>query len=352
MRKVIINGRFLTHRITGVERYAREILLELDKIIQPGEVEMAIPPEVEEWQQYENIEVKKIGKLHGIMWEQITFLLYVLKLRAISLNLCNTAPLLSPGIVCIHDMKIKAKPEYFSKKFLMWYNLLFNNETKRAKKIITVSEFSKKEIIKYYGVSQDRIVVIPNAWQHYERIGFDEDTLRKYKLEKNKYYFAMGSMEPNKNFKWIAETAVANPDDIFAIAGVINEKVFSDGFGFKRPPNMILLGYVSDEEAKTLMRDCKAFLFPSIYEGFGIPPLEAMSAGCKKIVVSDTEVMHEIFGDHVSFISMSNSQIDIINAQSCDNYIDVLQQYTWGKSARALYKELGRWLNAKKNLCL
>ena len=122
MKKIIVNGRFLTHRITGVERYAREILLELDKIVQPNEIEMAIPPEVEEWPRYKNIEVKKTGKLHGNMWEQISFPLHVSKAKGISLNLCNTAPLLSPGIVCIHDMKIKAKPEYFSKKFLLWYN--------------------------------------------------------------------------------------------------------------------------------------------------------------------------------------------------------------------------------------
>ena len=189
----------------------------------------------------------------------------------------------SPGIVCIHDVKIKATPQYFSKKFRLWYEILFGNATKRAKKIITVSEFSKSEIVKYFKVDPDNITVIPNAWQHYERIGYDESALSTYGLEKNNYYFSMCSLEPNKNFKWIAEEARKNADMTFAVAGSINRNVFSEGLGFELPPNMKLLGFVSDEEAKTLMRDCSAFLFPTFYEGFGIPPLEAISAGAHKL---------------------------------------------------------------------
>ncbi len=345
--KVIVNGRFLIHRITGVERYAREILLELDKIILPGEIEMAVPPEVEDIPSYQNIKVTKVGTLKNRMWEHISFPRYVKRQKGVALNLCNVAPLSNPGIVCIHDMKVKAHPEYFNWKFRMWYNILFKNETKRAKRIITVSEFSKKEIIKYYGVSEDRIVVIPNAWQHYERVEFSEGTLKKYRLEKNDFYFGMGSLEPNKNFKWIAETARQMPDQIFAIAGSINEQVFSDNLGFQCPSNMKLLGFVSDSEAKTLMRDCKAFLFPSIYEGFGIPPLEAMSAGCKCIIVSDTEVMHEILFDAVNYINhLKNGHIENLNV--IDNKFGILDRYSWHISSLKLFDLLKEMENGNK----
>lgn len=332
--KVIVNGRFLLHRITGVERYAREILLELDKIIEPGELEMAVPPETTDIPEYKNIKVVRVGKLHNRLWEHLSFPYYVRKQHAVSLNLCNVAPLSDPGIVVIHDMKVKAHPEYFSKKFRLWYELLFKNETKRAKKIITVSDFSKHEIIKYYNVSEDRIMVIPDAWQHYERISYDENTLTKYGLTKDQYYFAMGSMEPNKNFKWISETAKKMPQQVFAIAGSMNKKIFADGMGFECPDNMKLLGYVSDEEAKTLMRDCEAFLFPSIYEGFGIPPLEAMSAGCRRIVVSDTEVMHEIFGESVEYINAD----ELKYRETEDVVSNILDRYSWKSSAEILLK--------------
>lgn len=335
--KIIINGRFLLHRVTGVERYARELCAELDKLIAPGELVMAVPPEVDDIPDYQNIKVVKVGRLHNRLWEHISFPVYVSRQKAISLNLCNVAPLPSPGIIAIHDVKIKETPQYFSKKFIAWYNLLFSNEAKRAKKIMTVSEFSKREIIKYYNVEPDRIVVIPDAWQHYERIGYDDNALEKYDLVKDGYYFSMCSLEPNKNFKWIAEVAKRNPNQNFAIAGSINKRVFADGLGFECPTNMKLLGYVSDEEAKTLMRDCKAFLFPTFYEGFGIPPLEAISAGARSIIISDIDVMHEIFDNEANYIDPFKYDycIDKLNKQVSGT---VLNKFSWKKSARKLYE--------------
>ncbi|MCD7836633.1 MAG: glycosyltransferase family 4 protein [Lachnospiraceae bacterium] len=342
MKKVIVNGRFLLRRVTGVERYAREIIMELDKLIEPDEIEIAVPPEVKDIPNYINIKVVQVGRLHNILWEQISLPLYVARKKAISLNLCNASPLISPGIVVIHDMKIKAAPQYFKKKFIAWYKLLFNNVAKRAEKIITVSEFSKREIEKYYLLEPEQIVVIPNAWQHYERVGFDENALIKYGVKKDKFYFSMSSLEPNKNFRWIAEIAKRNPEYIFAVSGAINKMVFADELGFESPKNMKFLGYVSDEEAKTLMRDCKAFLFPTFYEGFGLPPLEAMSAGAKQIVVSDTEVMHEIFGDSVIYIDPDEYDVKLSSLSMKNlNLNAILEKYSWEKSSK-LMRELIR----------
>lgn len=335
---IIINGRFLLHRVTGVERYAREIVAEFDKIVEPGRIIMAVPPETEDIPNYHNIKVVRTGKLHNRLWEHISFPWFVHKRKGISLNLCNVAPLPAPGMVCIHDVKIKVTPQYFSKKFLFWYNLLFTNACKRAKRIITVSEFSKREICKYFHVDAEKICVIPNAWQHYERILYNEKALSKYGLNKEQYFFSICSLEPNKNFKWIAEAAKRNPDMTFAVAGSINEKVFADGLGFECPDNMKLLGFVSDGEAKTLMRDCRAFLFPTFYEGFGIPPLEAISAGAKQVVVSDTEVMHEIFGDSVTYINPNESLFvyqDLISITG-KKRLEILRKYSWKNSSEKM----------------
>lgn len=340
-QKIVFNGRFLSQNITGVQRYARELINELDKIAKPHEFIIAIPPDARDIPAYKNIDIIKVGRLHGPLWEQISFSVFALRRNLIAINLCNSAPLLNPGIVAIHDMKIKAYPEFFSKKFRIWYSILFKNETKRAKAIITVSEFSKSEIERYYRVANQNIYVIPDAWQHYERIGYDENALIKYGLEKGKYYFAMSSLEPNKNFKWIAEVAKKTPNKVFAIAGAINNRIFKDGLGFECPYNVKLLGYVSDEEGKTLMRDSKAFIFPSFYEGFGIPPLEALSAGCKSIIVSDIPVMHEIFENNAIFINqLVIKEIPKSKELTTEETKKLLSKYSWKESAKKLYLRL------------
>lgn len=337
-KKIIVNGRFLLHGVTGVERYARELLAELDHLARPGEIEMAVPPETETIPKYENIRVLRVGKLHNRLWEHLSFPLYVSRRNGISLNLCNVAPLPSPGIVCIHDVKIKACPQYFSRSFLLWYNLLFLNETKRAEKILTVSDFSAKELAGYYNLRGDRIRVIPDAWQHFERIAFDEAALEKYNLKRGEFFFSVCSLEPNKNFRWLADAAVRNPDAVFAVAGSVNPQVFSDALGFDLPPNMRLLGYVSDGEARTLMRDCRAFLFPSFYEGFGLPPLEALSVGAA-VVSSNTSSLPEVLQDSVHYIDPLNSDVDlgVLLAEPVGDRDRVLSRYSWKKSAEKLY---------------
>lgn len=338
MKKIIVNGRFLIHQITGVERYAREILLELDKIAAPGEIEMAVPPDATELPVYKNIEIIKVGRLNNRLWEHLSFPHYVKKKNGISLNLCNVAPLPEPGIVCLFDAKIKVHPEFFSKIFLLWYNLLFWNATKRAQLILTDSEAAKKDLQKYYSfLDTHRIKVIYPGWQHYKRISYDESTLEKYSLKRENYYFAMGSLEPNKNFKWVAEVAKENPDQIFVVSGSINKKIFANGLGFDCPANMKLIGYAGDEEVKTLMRDCKAFLFPSFYEGFGIPPLEAISAGAKRVIVSDTDVMHEIFEDSVEYVDPKKYNYSLTGLHTKVSRDKILRKYSWKNSAEQLY---------------
>lgn len=344
MAKIIINGRFLTRRITGVERFAHEIVSALDQLVAPGQVELACPPETKNLPQLTNISVVRVGKFHNQLWEHVSFALYVARSRAVSLNLCNVAPLMSPGIVCIHDMKVRATPQFFSKKFLLWYRILFGNAARRAKKILTVSEFSKSEIIKFYKLTSDKVVVVPNGWQHFEKISYDEQTLTKFQLEKERFFFSLCSLDPNKNFKWLAESARLNPSKTFIVAGGVNKTVFADDFGFRCPKNMKLIGYVSDEEAKTLMRDCEAFLFPSFYEGFGIPPLEAICAGTKCVVVSDIPVMHEILGKSAVYINPDEPCVLLSSsAASYENQLKSL--YSWQKSALILKDLLDVFMN-------
>lgn len=348
-KKIVINGKFMSQNVTGVQRYAREILLELDKTANViPEIVLLVDKNARNIPQYRHIRVEQRGKLWGNLWEQIILPFYAKRHKALCVSLCNMAPIFAPHVVVIHDVSYKVNKQFFSKNFSMWYNFVFSLIIKRIKAIISVSEFSKSEILRCYKVDPKKIGITYNGWQHYERISEDGTALEKYGLTPNEYYFSMSSMAPNKNFKWIAKAATANPDAVFAVSGAINNKVFGDIFDFDIPDNLKFLGYVTDEEAKALMRNCKAFLFPSYYEGFGIPPLEAVSTGAKA-VVSDRSCMREIFGDRVYYISPDDPDIDLdkLISGTHSDYNELLQKYSWKKSAEILYRILMNLMNGK-----
>ena len=344
---IIINGKYLTQRQTGAQRYAREIVKELDLISKSGEFTIVVPKGDWNVPSYKNIKVEYVGPFRGIAWEQLTMPIYVKRQKGVCLNLCNVAPLLKPDLSTIFDMKIKSHPQFYGWKFRVWYELLFANQARRCKVIFTDSEDAKREMLKYYpATNPDMIQVAHASWEHFNSVRYDEGTLLKYGLEKGQYCFAMGSLEPNKNFKWVAEVAKRNSDTMFAVAGSLNAKVFANGLGFDCPSNMKLLGFVSDEEAKTLMRDAKAFLFPSFCEGFGMPPLEAMSAGVSRVIVSDIPVMHEIFKDNAIYINPNqyNYNLDELMIHSTCDAESVLKRFSWKESAQIIYNVLTKVL--------
>ena len=334
--KFCINGRSMTRPITGVDRFAREIVQGLDKLVSPGFMCMVVPgsSSVVEPLELKNIPVIPLGSRGGHLWEQLDFARYVRKQKATAVNLCNTAPFFNTGIVNIHDMNIRANPSYYSKQFVWLYRLMFSFLTRNARVVLTVSEFSRKEIERYYPLARNRVQIVPNAWQHINRVDQDVRILERLGLEPGGFYFAMSSLAPNKNLKWLVETANMNPSDVFVIAGGANPKVFGEN-EIPQAENVVYCGYVQDSEAKALLSNCKAFLYPTFYEGFGIPPMEALACDAP-IVVSDTEVMHEIYGDSACYIDPTVPCALGQSAFSAERAQEVLRAYDWQKSAQRL----------------
>ena len=337
---IVINGKFCSQTTTGVQRYAHEIVAAMDKIAEPDiEIILAVNKEAKYLPELQNIKIMNIGKLGGVLWEQISLPFFLFKRNALCVNLCNMAPILTPHIVAIHDVSYKVNKQFFSKKFSLWYNFVFDLIIGRIKEIFTVSQFSKSEICRTYKKDFENITVTYNGWQHMEKISECDTALEKYGLQKNRFFFAMSSLAPNKNFRWIALAARNNPEYAFAVSGAVNKKVFGDVFDFEIPKNLIFLGYVSDKEAKSLMKNCRAFLFPTFYEGFGIPPLEALSLGAKA-VVSDASCMREIFGGSVYYIDPNEASVDLdkLLTTHAENPEIMLKKYDWTNSARIIYK--------------
>ena len=346
MKKIYINGRFLTQKITGVQRYAEEIVKALDSQISDKKNYkwiLLVPKNIIRNLNLENIEVKKVGYLKGHLWEQIELPFY--SKDGILLNFCGCAPILKKNqMTTIHDAAVCVMPESFSFLFRSWYKLMFYVVGKQAKKIFTVSEFSKKELNKYFNIPLEKIEITYNGINHMSYINPNDNIFYKYSIEKNNYILAVSSLNPSKNFKLILKTAKVLPEYNFIIAGGTNSTVFKEQ-GFEITSNVKFIGYVNDEELVALYKYASCFVYPSIYEGFGIPPLEAMYFNCP-VIVSDIVVFHEIIGNHALYCDINDEdilakQIKKINVLETENNKKyVLEKFNWQIAAKKILNNI------------
>lgn len=346
---IIINASFLCRNLTGIERFAFEICRRLDLLIQKDEIWMYAPCNAKSIPEYKNIKiiVSKKELTSFPVWDHLIFSGFVKKNHGVSLDFANITSLFNPGYVFIHDIYAKLYPRDFVgfkdklRRFYMCW--MYSHAARRAKKIFTVSDFSKRQITETYGISSDRISVIPNGWEHFESVNSDPSIFESFpQLKKGEYYFTLGSLQKRKNLKWILEYAMKNPSEKFAISGkVINGMQSDELSALKELPNVIFLGYVSDENVKSLMQNCKAFIFPSYYEGFGIPPLEALSVGAK-IVVGNAASLPEIYKKSAYYIDPEKTDISLseLLSKEVEPADEILKFYTYENAARLLYEKL------------
>lgn len=341
--KIIIDGLVLINPMTGITRYVTEILKELDKIVTPNEVVLVIPSDVKM-----KIILNNIKTVVGPVYNQKMHLpyklfirKYVMKNGKLYINLSSSYLFGLHGYVCLHDIRplcfndnlFWGKPLIFKLRFLLMCLLVKFD----APIIVTDSEESKRLIVNILHIKPGRIKVIYCGWQHFIDVSEDSSIIKKFpKISEGPFYFTLGSMAPHKNFKWILETAKNNLDCLFVVAGGIEKGICGNksesDFIAK---NILYLGRITDGEIKFLMRKCKAFLFPSLFEGFGIPPLEALSVGAK-IIVSENSCLPEIYGKYAYYINPYDYSVklDKLLATHIDNGKSILKVYSWEKAAK------------------
>jgi glycosyltransferase involved in cell wall biosynthesis len=307
--QLFINGRFLAQPQTGTQRYAVELLKALDELIDSGQVDLAgvsltilAPPEKLTPLALKHINIREIGWLKGNLWEQICLPWFAR--HGLLFSPCNIGPILHGyQAVTIHDASVFASPESYSRAFRWKYATTFKVLSKTAKHVITDSIFSRDELIRVTGMSPEKIQVVSLGREHILEIQADTSIFNKYQIGSKPYILAVSSNSPHKNFPRLVEAVgqLGHGNYDVVIVGGTFSKVFQTQ-EFTLSPFVKRIGYISDGELCALYERAACFVYPSYYEGFGLPPLEAMTLGCPA-AVSKAASLPEVCGDAVDYFN-------------------------------------------------
>lgn len=269
---IFINGRFLDQALTGVQRFATEVTA-------------CIP---------QATMLRPQGRRRGQAWEQID--LAPAARTGLLLNLGNTAPLWRRGrqAVVIHDAGVFDTPESYSRAFRLWYRALHHRLARNGTRLLTVSEFSRGRLAHHLGVDPARIGVVAEGGEHILREPAAPEVLARHGLEPRRYALAVGTSAAHKNLAALhgAAALLGRHGMTLALAGARDASVFQSTAATAARA----LGRVTDAELRALYENALCLIFPSRYEGFGLPPLEAMWCGCP-VIANRAGAVPEICGD-------------------------------------------------------
>ena len=281
-RDIVVNGRFLSRRVTGVERYGRGILSVIGS--------------------RSRVEETRLNGIAGHAWEQF-ILPAKLNPKSMLWSPANTGPLsVRNHALTIHDLSPLEHPEWFRASFATWYRLLLPFLMKHVRIIFTPSEYMKKKLIKRFGV--DNVTVTPN--------GVDTSVFHPAAIQTSyeiagKYILFVGSIQPRKNLARLIAAWHEIKDEFEDISLVIagdaghafrTEKFFED-------KQIRFLGHIPEADLPGLYARAELFVLPSLDEGFGLPVLEAMACGTP-VLVSNAGALPEVAGDAAVIFDVAN----------------------------------------------
>jgi glycosyltransferase involved in cell wall biosynthesis len=307
-----INGRFLTQRTTGVQRYAYEIVAALDELLsERGEIarqlqmRLVLPPGVKVRPVLAKIGICQTSFGSGHAWDQLVLPFYT---RSGVLSLGNFGPIFARNhIACIHDANTFIEPESYSRAFGLAYRTLLPLLGKQASRIATVSEFSADMLVKYGVCRREKIFIAPNGHEHALRWDASRAQIPLINALKRPYVLLLGSSAKHKNVDVILKQAqgldAAGIDIV--VVGAASSIFAANEPAFQRS-NIHHAGYVGEDDLAAFYEGAICLVFPSKTEGFGIPPLEAMTRGCP-VISSNSASLVEVGGDAVIYVDPDHS---------------------------------------------
>jgi glycosyltransferase involved in cell wall biosynthesis len=296
MDVIALNARFNRNRPTGMQRYALELSRRLESYLDP------VRP------------AHTLRGMSGHLWEQFYLPMAVGGRLLWSPN--NTGPLAVSRHVCtIHDLIPLDRPDWFNPRFAAWYQWLMPKLAQRLQHVIAVSQFTKERVIELLKVPAERITVIPNGVD--ERftprpVEEVDEVCGAFGIRRQSYVLCVGSLEPRKNLHRLIDawrkihSALPAEIDLVVAGAHGSALVFRSVSLNSLPPRVRFIGYVSDEQLPALYTGALVFVYPSLYEGFGLPPLESMACGTP-VVTSRGSSLEEVVGESAFLVDPTNS---------------------------------------------
>jgi glycosyltransferase involved in cell wall biosynthesis len=324
---LIVNGRFLTQQVTGVQRYARELVDAIDALLdtEPGYRVTVMSPQLTEpppvWR---NIELRRVGILQGHAWEQFELPWY--SRGKLLFCLGNTAPAISllgtqQVLVTVHDLSYKYFPDAYRVAFRLWYGFLIPLILRRAIAVITVSVSERQAIIAHYPEAATHLHVVANGGLPNAVTSDMGNTVDS----PNGYVLYVGSLSKRKNVQRLIETACRLARERgfrFIFVGDKPKSLAASGVDIPDDVKSLITFAGAVEDPATLVsfyRNAACLVFPSLYESSGLPPIEAMACGCP-VIVSDIPALRERCGEAAVYCDPYNvdSMIAAVETVVCN----------------------------------
>lgn len=344
-KPVHVNVRALAAPLTGVQRYVQELVARLGAALTP------VTPGF------------SAQGVRGHAWEQMR--LPGLVGGALLWSPANTGPLaVRQQVVTIHDLATLDHPEWYSTRFAGWYRFLLPRLVPRVVRVIAVSEFTKSRLLETCRLRDEQVVVVHNGVDRRFRpdaATHADEALDPLGLRPDAYLLSLCSVEPRKNLArllaaWERALPVLPPEVTLVLAGAMGQAHVFGRYSLGRLPSRVrLLGAVPDAALPALYASARAFLYPSLYEGFGMPPLEAMAAGTPTLT-SNRSALPEVTGDaalHVDPEDVDAMALGIVRlamdaplrAELHARGIRRAGQFTWDRAASAVSQVLNDAIN-------
>jgi glycosyltransferase involved in cell wall biosynthesis len=362
--RIGIDGRSLTGRYTGDRTYWLNLLRALlnNCNVNPDQANeyivysrLPVPPDTlppSPWLKFRTLPAN-----NDRIWTLLTFQ-HALKVDDITLaHTQYTTPLRPPCpmITTVHDISFRLYPEWFPRKHRLLLNLTVPGAMRRSRKVITVSQSSRKDILRVYKLEDEKVSAIPLAsGPEYGPIprDFARDMVEKRFGITEKYLISVGVLQPRKNHALLIEAFArarrqADLPHKLLLAGKRGwgwENLLRHASRLNVADAIIFTDYVEDAQLPPLYAAADAMAFPSLYEGFGLPPLEAMACGTPTMV-SDAPAMPEVAGDGAWILPKMDAVVwgDAIARMLTDRELRSYwtekgrrraEQFTWARTAR------------------